>query len=52
MLQASAQVNPCPGCCLSARDVATTWLPDAVVIVSMKRLPSGLMKLVVFWPSG
>ncbi|MFN9693298.1 MAG: hypothetical protein ACK550_05815 [Synechococcaceae cyanobacterium] len=32
--------------------MATTWLPDAVVIVSMKRLPSGLMKLVVFWPSG
>jgi hypothetical protein len=28
------------------------WLPGAAVIVYTKRLPSGLMKLVAFWPSG
>jgi len=34
------------------REKFLAWLPDAVVIVSTKRLPSGLKKLVVFWPSG
>jgi hypothetical protein len=31
---------------------AVGWLPGAAVIVYTKRLPSGLMKLVAFWPSG
>ncbi|MFM7647102.1 MAG: hypothetical protein ACKO50_03380 [Cyanobium sp.] len=36
----------------SEPESAVGWLPGAAVIVYTKRLPSGLMKLVAFWPSG
>jgi len=36
----------------SKPESAVGWLPGAAVIVYTKRLPSGLMKLVAFWPSG
>ena len=36
----------------SEPESAVGWLPGAAVIVYTKRLPSGLTKLVAFWPSG
>lgn len=36
----------------SEPESAVGWPPGAAVIVYTKRLPSGLMKLVAFWPSG